>query len=198
MATSRKASGHAFNEVVFRGKPKVVRACLSGLLLGAGRPARVYYSFLDGVQHEGKAEKLAEIIGMRGSDCHVIVDADTSTWLKTLSRAIATETGLGISANRRIRGASMGVNFHAYAKRYEDEIMAVLKDLPAGVKLAGFTREVRVDPGARGVEAYAPVHEFESAGKGVITGPVDLVIALKRRLAEFPLLKAADIELKFS
>jgi hypothetical protein len=197
MATSKKSVDRAFNEVVFQGKPKVVRAFLSGLLMGSGRQATVYYSFLDGVQHEGKAEKLAEIIGMRSSDCHVIVDADTATWLKTLSRTIAAETGLGISANRRIRGASMGVHYHAYAKRYEDEIMTLLKDLPAGVKLTGFNREVRVDPGARGVEAYAPVHEFESAGKGVITGPVDLVIELKRRLAAFPLLRAADIEIKF-
>ena len=35
-----------------------------------------------------------------------------------------------------------------------------------------------------------------STGKGLVTGPVDLVIELKRRLARFPLLQAADIELK--
>ena len=198
MATGRKTVDRAFNEVVFQGKPKAVRSFLSGLLMGSGRQATVYYSFLDGVHHEGKAGKLAAIIGMRGSDCRVIVDADIATWLKSLSRAIAAETGLTISANRRIRGASMEVHYRAYAKRYEDEILAVLKDLPAGLKLTGFHREARVDPGARGVEAYAPVHEFESGAKGVITGRVDLLITLKRRLAEFPLLTAADIELKFS
>lgn len=196
MATGKTSVDRAFNEVVFQGKPKVVRAFLSGLLLGAGRRSTVYFSFLDGVQHEGKAEKLAEIIGLRGSDCHVIIDAETAIWLKGLARAIAKETGLTITANRRIRSASMKLHYQAYARRYEDEIMAALNDLPAGLKLTGFEHGLRIDPDAKGVEAYAPAHEFEATGKGVVTGPVDLVIELKRSLARFPLLQTADIELK--
>ena len=58
MATSKKNDTPTFYEVVFRGKPKVVRAFLSGLVLGSCDGATVYYSFLDGVHHEGKAEKL--------------------------------------------------------------------------------------------------------------------------------------------
>jgi len=196
MATSKKSGDRAFNEVVFQGKPKVVRAFLSGLLLGSGRQATVFYSFLDGVHHEGKAEKLAEIVGMRGSDCHVILDAETATWLKSLGRAINAETGLTITVNRRIRSASMELRYHGYAQRYEEEIRTALGDLPAGLKLTGFKQDVRVDPLAKGIEAYAPVHEYESIGKGLVTGPVDLVIELKRNLARFPLLKASDIELK--
>lgn len=196
MATSRTPADRAFNEVVFQGKPKVVRAFLSGLLLGAGRKATIYYSFLDGVQHEGKAEKLAEIIGMREGDCHVIVDAETAAWLKGMAREIAAETGLTIATNRRIRSATMELKYHAFAPRYEDEIMAVLNALPAGLKLAGYRREVRTDPRAKGVEAYSPAHEFEAKGSGTVTGAVDQVIELKRRLAAFPLLKAEDIELK--
>lgn len=198
MATSKNSGPGSFHEVVFQGKPKVVRAHLSGLLLGAGRQATVFYSFLDGVHHEGKAEKLAEIVGLRGSDCHVIVDAETALWLKGLSRAITTETGLLIKSNRRIRSASMDLRYQAYAQRYEDEIMDILGNLPAGLKLAGFTHTVRKDPKARGVEAYAPAHDFEATGKGTVTGPVDAVIALKQRLDAYPLLKTTDIELKFA
>lgn len=194
MATDQ-ASG-AFNEVVFRGKPKVVRAFLSGLLIGAQRRAQVYYSFLEGVRHEGRGEKLAEMVGMRSTDCHVIVDAATADWLKGLSRAIATETGLLVTANRRIRGASLALKYQAYAQRYEDEIMAVLDDLPPGVRLSGLKREVRTDPAAKGIEAYSPAHEFEAKASGTLTGPVDALIGLRRRLAAYPLLKLAEIELK--
>ena len=150
MATSNKSGDRTFNEVVFQGKPKVVRAFLSGLLLGAGRRSIVYFSFLDGVQHEGKAEMLAEIVGIRASNCHVIVDTETAIWLKGLARAIADETGLTITANRRIRSASMELRYQAYAKRYEDEIMAALSNLPAGLKLSGFRHEVRHRSGRQG------------------------------------------------
>lgn len=194
MATDRTAA--AFNEVVFRGKPRVVRAFLSGLLLGAGRPAQVYYSYLEGVKHEGRAEKLAEIVGVRDADCHVIIDAATAGWLKGLARQITAETGLAITVNRRIRGASMDLKYHAYAQRYEDEIRAALDDLPAGVRIAGMKREVRVDPRAKGVEAYSPAHEFEAKASGTMTGPVDALIGLRRRLAAYPLLKVSEIELK--
>jgi hypothetical protein len=196
MATDRTAAG--FNEVVFRGKPKVVRAFLSGMLLGAGRQAQVYYSFLEGVKHEGRAEKLAEMVGVRDTECHVIVDATTAGWLKGLTRQIATETGLVITANRRIRGASMELKYHAYAQRYEDEIRAALDDLPDGVRIAGLKREVRTDPRAKGVEAYSPAHEFEAKASGTMTGPIDALIGLRRRLAAYPLLKLAEIELKTS
>lgn len=198
MDTSKTSGDRAFNEVVFRGKPKVVRAFLSGLLLGAGRRAVIYYSFLDGVQHEGKAEKLAEIVGVRTSDCHVIVDAGTAAWLTGLAGGIAAETGLEITANRGISSATMEFRYHAYAQRYEDEIMAVLNGLPDGLKLAGLRRDVRTDPDAKGVEAYAPAHEFEAKGSGSVHGAVDQLIELKRRLAAFPLLKVADIELKLA
>lgn len=197
MAAAAKSAARAFNEVVFHGKPKVVRALVSGLMIGAGRQEDVYYSFLDGVHHEGKAEHLAGLVGLRGSDCHLVVEAGTAAWLKGLARVIANETGLAIASNRRIRGASMEIEYHAFAQRYEDEIRAVLGDLPAGVRLAGFRRESRIDPGAKGIEAYSPLHEFEAKGRGTLTGPVDALIGLRRRLAAYPLVKAGDIELKF-
>lgn len=194
MATEQTAT--AFNEVVFHGKPKVVRAFLSGLLLGAGRKAQVYYSFVEGIEHEGKAEKLAEMVGVRSGDCHVVIDAETAGWLKGMARAIAAETGLAITANRRVRGASMELKYHAYAQRYEDEIMAALGDLPAGVKVTGMKREVRTDPRAKGVEAYSPAHEFEAKASGTLTGPVDALVEVRRRLAGYPLAKVSEISLK--
>ncbi len=199
MATNRGAKEPAFNEVVFQGKAKVVRAFISGLVLGSGRNALVYYSYLDGVHHEGKAEKLAELVGVRESDCHVIVDADTAAWLRGLSHTITAETGLVVTANRRIRGASMAIRFEAFGPRYDDEITGVLGALPAGLKLVGFEHEVRVDPKAgRGLAVYSPAHAFEASGRGAVTGRVDLLIAFKRDLARYPLLVAADIELKLA
>ena len=198
MATNRGTGEPAFNEVVIQGKAKVVRAVLSGLVMGSGRDAVVYYSYLDGVHHEGKAEKLAELVGVRESDCHVIVDAETAAWLRGLSRTITAETGLVVTANRRIRGASMAIRYEAFAPRYEDEIMGVLRDLPAGLKLVDFRHDVRTDPAAGGVAVYSPAHAFEATGRGAVTGRIDLLIAFRREVARFPLLVCSDIELKLA
>ena len=198
MATSKKNDAPAFFEVVFQGKPKVVRAFLSGLVLGSCDGATVYYSFLDGVHHEGKAKKLAEMVGIRGVDCHVIVDATVSDLLKKLGKRIAAETGLAIVSHRKIRGASLSFEYTAFALKYDEEILALLKNLPAGLNAKAFKHDVKEDPKARGVEAYSPAHHFEAYGKGAVTGPVDQVIRLKKTLAEYPLVKAEDVILKLA
>ena len=111
----KTSSAPRFYEVVFQGKPKVVKAFIKGLMMGAGREREVYYSFDDGVHHEGKTEKFKEMFGIRAVDCHVIVDSDGSTFFKKMARQISNDTGLEISSNRHIRSASMAFEFHAYA-----------------------------------------------------------------------------------
>jgi len=59
-----------------------------------------------------------------------------------------------------------------------------------------FSHDEKKDPSAKGVEAYSVVHEFEAEGNGTITGRIDLLIALKRKIADYPLINAEDIFLK--
>lgn len=196
MVQKRKKTPSAFFEVVFRGKPRVVRAFLSGLVLGAGHKASIHFSFEDGVHHEGKAEMLKEKLRLRPLDVHVVVDGDTSALLKKLARRITEETGLEITSHRKVRSASMEFAFHAYARKYDWDIAQVFDNLPAGLKLRGYKHTVHKDPSARGVEAYAPTHDYEASGSGTVTGPADQLIAFRKKLADYPLVEAEDIVLK--
>ena len=195
MAQNKTAARPSFFEVVFRGEAKCVRAFLSGLLMGSGQDATVYYSFLEGVHHEGKAERLAELMHIRHADCHVIVDAGTNALLKKLGKRMAEEAGLEVAYQKRIKSASLEFSFQAYAPRYDDEIMELLKKRPAGLKLADFKHDVNVDPSARKVEAYTATHHYEATGQGVLTGRVDLVIEMKQKFVDLPLIQSKDVVL---
>jgi len=184
-----------FYEVVFQGKPKVVKAFLKGLMMGADHDASLYYSYDEGVHHEGKAEHLKEMFGLRGTDCHVIVDGDASAFLKKKAKVIAKATGLTITAHRGIRSASMEFSYTAYAPRYHGEITGLLKSLPKGLRLRGFEHSENIDPSAKGIEAYTAGHDFEATGHGTVSGRIDLLIQWKRSLADYPLIAADDIEL---
>ncbi len=187
-----------FYEVVFRGKPRVVKAFFKGLMMGAGRDFKSFFNFDEGVHHEGKAEKFKEMFGVRATDCHVIVDSDTSKYLKGMARAIVTETGLEITANRSVRSGSMKFEYHAYAPRYSAEILALIKSLPKGLKMQDHKHKEKRDPSAKGVEAYSAVHDFEASGSGLVTGRIDLLIELKSAMRALPLIKADDIVLKLA
>lgn len=197
MAT-KKNTRKSFYEVVFTGKPKVVRAFMKGFVMGTLDDATVIYSFDSGIFHEGKVEKVAEMVGIRGTDCHIIVDAATSALLKKLTKRIAKETGLEITSHRNIRSASMGFKFQAFAPRYNQEIVDMVKGLPTGLRVDGFKHEVRLDPKAKGIEAYSSVHHYEACGEATIVGRIDLLVDLKREFADFPLIQSEDIVLKLA
>ena len=191
-----KTPAPRFSEVVFNGKPKVVKAFLKGLTMGAEREVTIFFSYDEGVHHEGKVEKFKEMFGVRGVDCHVIVDSQGATYLKQKARQIATETGLAITSNRAIRSASMVFSYEAFAKRYNVEIVELLKNLPQGLRLQGYQHDEKIDPSAKGVEAYAVAHDYEATGSGVFSGRVDLLIGFKHELAKYPLIRTEDIVLK--
>jgi len=198
MATKPTPAKTSFYEVVFKGKPRAVRAFLSGLSMGIPGQQTIFFSFLDGVWHEGKAERLAELTRVRATDCHVIVDPVISAQLRKLKKQIKAETGLEITGHRRIKSANMAFSFEAFAPRYNDEIMKVLKSLPAGLRLQDFKHKVNIDPKAKGVEMYAVAHHYEASGEGRVTGPIDKLIQLKRELDNYPLVKDEEIHLKLA
>lgn len=198
MAAKKKTVRPTFYEVVFQGKPKVVRAFLIGFVMGNVDDAQVFFNFTDGIFHEGKAEKLKEIVGIRGTDCHAVVDAGTSALLKKMKKRVEAETGLVITSHRAIRSATMEFSFQAFAPKYNEEIVHLVKTLPAGLKVLGFKHDVRLDPKAKGIEAYSPAHHYEATGQATISGPVDMLVELKRSFAGFPLIKAEDIVLKLA
>ena len=188
----------SFYEVVFTGKPKVVRAFMKGFVMGTLDDATVIYSFDSGIFHEGKVEKISEMVGIRGTDCHIVVDAATSALLKKRAKRIAKETGLEITSHRHIRSAGMNFKFQAFAPRYNQEIVDMVKNLPTGLRVEGFKHDVRLDPKARGMEAYSAVHHYEACGEATIVGRVDLLVELKKKFADYPLIKAEDIILKLA
>jgi len=198
MANNKQAAKKSFYEVVFLGKPKVVRAYLAGLVHGNDHDHSIFFSFEDGVHHEGKVERLSELLHVRALDCHVIVDSATSALLKKKAKKLPATTGLEIVSNKHIRSASMEFSFEAFAKRYNDEIIATFKNLPAGLRLDGYQHNVKLDPTAKGVEAYASAHDFEATGSGSVIGRVDQLIELRRDLHQFPLIKTEEIMLKLA
>jgi hypothetical protein len=198
MAAESRAAKPSFHAVVFQGKPKVVRAFLHGLTLGAEIDATLYFCYTEGIHDDSTIERLAEKFGLRAADCHVVVDEKTSDLLKSLRKQLVEETGLEIVSHRKVKSATMAFRYKAYTPRHDEEILEALRKLPAGTKLRGFKHDRKTDPSARGVEAYSPTHEFEAWGEGALSGPVDKLVELKRRVAEFPLIETDRIELVFA
>ncbi|PID78773.1 hypothetical protein CSA17_04980 [bacterium DOLJORAL78_65_58] len=198
MAKKVQQAKKSFYEIVFQGKPKVVRAYLAGLADGSGHDAEIYFSFEEGIYHEGKVEKFKEMLHVRALDCHVIVDAQISKLLKKLGKGLMDKTGVEIVSHRNIRNASFTYSYHAYAKQYDHEILAAFDARPDNLRLKNKVRELKEDPSAKGVEVYSPTHHYEAEGSGTVVGPVDQVIAFKKTLDAIQLIQAEEIQLNLA
>jgi hypothetical protein len=138
------------------------------------------------------------MVGIRGTDCHVIVGSETSALLKKWAKRITKETGLEILSHRHIRSASMYFKFQTFAPRYNDEVVKLVKTLPAGLRVDGFKHDVKLDPKAKGIEAYSVVHHYEACGEATVVGRIDLLVTLKKRFEDYPLIQSEDIVLKLA
>jgi hypothetical protein len=199
MPPSSKSTGRpSFYEVVFRGSPKVVRGFLAGLQVGCNQRSTILYHYDVGIYDESRSERLAERFGFKSADCHVIVDRALSQRLRKIAKILPDKTGLEISSCRHIRSAELPFEFKVYARRYRQEIMALIRGLPEGLRLVDFVDDEKIRPGAEGVEAYTPVHDYEACGQGTIIGRIDLLVAHRRKLARQPLIAEGMIRLKLA
>jgi hypothetical protein len=188
----------SFYEVVFAGSPKVVRGFLAGLLIGTGKRATVLYSFDSGIHHEGLRERIADFVRYHAFDCHVVVERPIATFLKRHAARIEVEAGIKITSCRHVRSAELPFEFTVYARHYDREILKLLEDLPAGLRLRDFEHHVEEDPDAKGAEAYSPVHDYIGRGSGKICGRIDRLVEYRERLVRQPLIKEGEIELQLA
>jgi hypothetical protein len=199
MASPQKSGKReSFYEVILQGSPKVVRGFLAGLDLGAGQHGTIIYNYDAGIFHEDLREKVSEWMHLRTADCHAVVDAGLARLIRKLEQDIRDLTGLELIACRHVRTATLAFRYTAYARRYHEQIEALLRELPEGLKLKDFDHDVREDPGAKGTEVYTPAHDFEAHGEGKIVGRIDLLVDYRERMKQQPLIEIDEIRLRLA
>jgi hypothetical protein len=191
----KRATQVSFYQVVLEGSPKTALGLLAGLQLGSGSAGTFYFCQHEGITTESLGERLAELVRLHPRDCELVVDGPMNQQLKRLAKRITEATGLKLTASRRIRSAGFDFRFEAFARRYGDDILKLLHDLPQGARLEGFGTKERISPDAVGIEAYAPAHDYELRGRGRVVGRIDAVIEARRRLQRQPLLQLEPIQL---
>jgi hypothetical protein len=195
MSTSaaQKRPRSTFWEILVHGQPDKCEGLLAGLRLGATSDVQLFLANRAGIR-TSLGERLMDLVHAHAGVCHVIADSEGRKLLRSVAKQLPS-MDMSIAEERKIASASFSYEFHAYAKRYGDEIRKLLAGLPKGVRHdADKPKETR-DAGAKGVEAYSPAHDYEISGKGTISGRVDLVLEARALLDDHPLVNAGTVEL---
>ncbi|MCK9197813.1 MAG: hypothetical protein M0P16_12635 [Syntrophales bacterium] len=188
----------SFFEVTIEGNLELMKGFVAGFLEGRGVAGDVFFGDDYHIDGESPTGLLLRLTGVRGKTCTVIVGAGLHNLLATALEKRQRVVPLKILKVRQIVDAAFEIAFRTYSREVGAEIKALLDGLPEGVgRNADFKLHEVLDPEGKGVDAYAPLHEYELDGKGRISGPVKGVFGLYHLLGRFEVAELGDLELTY-
>jgi len=188
----------SYFEVTIEGNLELMKGFVAGFLEGRGVVGDVFFGDDYHIDGENPAGLLLRLTGIRGETCTVIVGTGLHNLLAVALEKRRRVVPLKILKVRQIVHAAFEIAFRTYSREAGAELKALLDGLPEGVgRDADFKLHEVLDPEGKGVDAYAPLHEYELDGKGRISGSVKGVFGLYHRLGRFEVAELGDIELTY-
>jgi hypothetical protein len=181
--------------IVVDGPDETLRGFVAGFLAGKGgdRAAVVYGSDLP-LEHGSLGERLRALLPGGRHEGLLLVDVRLARPLASALRA-AGDLGLRIVEHARLVASSFTFAAETPSREAAARIHALLTQPVPGVTLVDEEREV-VDPEVRGVELYAPVHAYTFRARGRLTGALDGVVAIHRKLGETDFVTVQPVQLE--
>ena len=186
-------------EVVLEGHEKAVQGLLEGFTLGTNIECHYYLSKDWGIKTETFMEAVLEWISLKAKLHHVIMNKEM---FNSFDKAIKDSTALVVAnkniikSSKEIKGASFTFEANTYGKKYGEEIKQLLSKTPKGIKLENYAPKEEVQEDAKGVEMYAPDHDYIFEAKGTISGDVHDVIEFRKILDDHPLITPDEIKIE--
>jgi hypothetical protein len=168
-----------YYEVVLEGSFDLMKGFVLGYLEGSGIKGEAIFEAEHHIENESKFGQLLRFIGAKGDRTKLIVGSGLHDLLREAIEKRNLKNDLKIVSVREITEATFEFSYHAYTRKLGEELKTLFGSLPPGLRIEkGHGPKETVNPEGKGVEAYAPLHEYEIEAKGEIHGPVKEVINL--------------------
>ncbi|MBN2539776.1 MAG: hypothetical protein JXB09_06985 [Deltaproteobacteria bacterium] len=187
-----------YYEMVIEGSLDRIRGFVIGFLEGRGIQGEAIFEEDHHVENESRFGQMMRLIGVKGNRFHLIIGAE---FLKLLEGALERrkdQLALKITSEKKISRASFGFRYRAYTRELGEELMILFGDPAEGIEVRDYKPKETVMPEGKGVEAYAPLHEYEIKATGTIYGPVRDVIDFYGRAEHQDMVELDSIKLEYA
>lgn len=180
----------AWYEMVIEGREDDIRDLLPGVATGGERP---FWGEELELQAGSLPDRIRELLGARSH--HLLFVPGTQAG--PLVRAIQGKSEIHLE---RVREITSG-RFSFKAKAFSPEVAAKIKralhaPLAPGVVLEQHEEKEAVDPEAKGVELYSPVHDFTYRCHGTFSGTPPGIFEIHRTLQALDFVHEEKLELE--
>jgi len=189
--------GTRYVEFVIEGPRNWGLGFIRGYLRGKGHGGRILNAEQEDFDCERVREVIRELLNRSKETLHILVPEDLSDVVRSaVPEAAEVGREMKILREQNIKGARFSFSFNIYSKDHAERVMEVFRNLPEGVSLTeGSDFKTLEDPGAEGVELYAPTHHYEQTGRGAVAGDVDGVLKIYRYARSEDLVHQDEAEL---
>ena len=183
-----------FYELVIEGSLPLIKGFIFGLLEGGRKKGTVIFSQENNIKAETLIELLLERMHLKESLWYVIVEEKL---LKYVEKGLTTTTiDLKLKSVKKIKTAAFKFHYEVYAEKLGKEIKKIFKKLPVSLKMSpDYQPEEETHPEGKGIEAFAPCHEYALKAQGEVEGPLAALLSLYQKLDEYEVVTKEQINL---
>ena len=187
-----------YYEVVIEGHLELAKGFVMGFLAGQGIEGSAFFDEACQIAGEYEAGPLMRLISAQNKVSTVIVGAGLYDLLVAALNRHPQVIALKIQKARRVLSAAFDCQFRTYSREIGGKIKDILNCGAEGVDgESAFELREKLDPEGKGHEFFTPLHDYELAGKGRISGSVKGVLDLYQRLGRFEVVELGELELTF-
>ncbi|MDI9571285.1 MAG: hypothetical protein QM278_11345 [Pseudomonadota bacterium] len=188
--------GNNYYEVVLEGRRDYIDGFVHGLIAGRGGEGDVFFGKDLRIDEERPLEILGRLAGLRGEHTTLVVEKVVLDMLEEALGMGRREGPMRLVSARRIREASFTYAFVTFSRETGAALDAILSALPPGVFAAPpYAPAYRETPEGQGVEAYAPLHDYEMKAAGRIRGECGGVCRCHELLSRHEVVELGPMEL---
>lgn len=170
---------------------------IRGFLKGRDLHVPVFQAEEEGFQCEPLMEKVAQMMRSPREVLHLLVPEEAVGLVREAAKeGLETGEGIDVLRERVLAGARFRFWAEVFSPEHGERIRGLFRDLPEGVRTdPATTWTERKDPSGKGTELYAPVHDYELHGHGVVEGDFEPVLDLYRTCRGEELIRVEKAEL---
>ncbi|NOX90756.1 MAG: hypothetical protein GXO77_17280 [Calditrichaeota bacterium] len=190
--------GKSFSEIVIEGPFMLIKGFLLGFLACRKPDATYFFHRKTNIRRETLKEFVKEFFELENY-VHLCLEDELIEPFKEAVSLYNKVTGYEIKSIKSIKSAEFSFAAEIFEKDYATQFKEMLNNLPEGVKLIDYFPNELVEKDAKGLESYAPLHDYIFRAKGIVSGDfegvVDLYMKIKRsELNDFVI--CSEIKLK--
>ncbi|MEJ2721927.1 MAG: hypothetical protein P8181_12435 [bacterium] len=179
-----------YHEFVIKGNRKL----LHGFLRGFQAAKNIKRGLICCGDYPINTHHIKNLLTLHGDRTHVICDSRLrSSLIAAVEKAVDLE--FEILSDGEIFATSFEFRFETFNKKVASDLKRIFRRPPAGLTVEDYEPEEIVDPDAKGVEVYTPVHDYIFKGEGVVKGDIEKLCRFHAKLSANEFIEVEDIEI---